>query len=182
MWYYGTIRLREKCVGKRIYYRPPGLDVPKPEFKKKAKQKRKKRRSKARPNRAKKFGSRIEYYAYKLNKNLPPAERWFRQLWDQAQLNLDDTLFNFPYGNYIPDVINGKHKFIIEIDEPHHEDPVQRWKDGVRDRYFVRQGYVVYRIKAYDLENYNDVISRLKTFLSGNSPVHEQGRTQKQTG
>lgn len=108
--------------------------------------------------------SRLQKYANKLNLDLPKSEIWFQKLFENENFN---TLFfyNKPIGKYIPDVVSFKHKVIIEIDGSIHETDIQKFKDKLKTDYFINRGYTVFRIKAYSMNSYNEVLLKLKELL-----------------
>lgn len=115
----------------------------------------------ARPKgRKKKYSgkSRRQEYADNINKDLPLSEVWFQSKWKldfpDHKLNVYQDKYNYPFGSYIPDVINLGYKYIIEIDGTIHETPEQKLKDLKKDSYYYKRGYKVFRIKAYDNEAY----------------------------
>lgn len=112
----------------------------------------------------KKALSRIQKYANKLNLDLPQSEHWFRSLFEKEQLN---TLFfyNKPYGKYIPDVISYNYKIVIEVDGTIHDTEIQKFKDKIKDQYFIDRGYKVFRIKAYNINSYNETIEQIKLII-----------------
>lgn len=119
----------------------------------------KKKRKGKKPKRA---SGRLQQYADNLNKNLPNSERWFQNLWtkdmEQDKLDLYQDKFNYPLGRYIPDVINMGYRYVIEIDGSIHDDPMVQWKDKVKDLYYKKKGYQVFRLKAYDQDAYEELV------------------------
>lgn len=118
----------------------------------------------------KKVNSRLQEYADKLEAALPTSERWFRDLWSkdmvQDRLSLYQDAYNSPLGKYIPDVLNRGYKYIIEIDGSVHNTELQQWKDRLKDAYYRKKGYIVYRIPAYDMEKYISVRDAIRKHIS----------------
>lgn len=112
---------------------------------------------------------RLQNYADQLEKQLPKSEQWFRSMWlkdvEQDHITLYQDCFNHPLGKYIPDVINRGYKYIIEIDGSIHDTPTQQWKDKLKDQYYNKQGYQVFRIKAYDESNYLIVLEQVRKHI-----------------
>lgn len=104
--------------------------------------------------------SRMERYAKALEKNLPRSEVWFRQQYAKDK----HDKFNYPYGKYIPDVINCYYKYIIEVDGSIHDIKEQQFIDAQKDTYYLSRLYKVFRIKAYDMQSFNDAMKAIDTF------------------
>lgn len=105
----------------------------------------------------KKWKSNIHSFAAELEKNLPASEKWFRELY-QEFVHKNDK-YNKPFNDmYIPDVINYKLKYIIEIDDPTHNKPEIRVKDKKKTLYYVTNGFTVFRLKAYDNQWFKEFI------------------------
>ena len=100
----------------------------------------------------KKFNNFIE----KLNKNktLTESEVWFRNKFEPHRLNTD--LYNFLYKKkYLLDVINLKYKYIIQVNESIEK----------KDLYFLKKGYTIFKVKAYDQESFNAFIESRKSLV-----------------
>jgi very-short-patch-repair endonuclease len=113
--------------------------------------------------------SRIENFAKILEADLPKSEQWFRSLYIKEEFkrtfseDLFKDKFNKPFNSkYIPDVTNIGYKYIIEIDGSIHNTPDQIFKDKIKDYYFTKRGYLVIRVKHYDLLGYNKCIELIK--------------------
>lgn len=121
-------------------------------------QPKKKHKSKkaARRNKTRRASDRLQILANTLNDKLPRSERWFQRLWSAHQHLFD--LYNKPYGPYIPDVINLKYRYVIEIDGNIHDLPSIKLKDELKDYYFKKRGFTVFRIKAYDLKQFEETL------------------------
>lgn len=68
------------------------------------------------------------------------------------------------YG-FIPDVLNLTYKYIIEIDGDVHSLPNVKKRDERKNKKFSKEGFTVFRIKAYNylhLELLIDEISKLR--------------------
>lgn len=77
---------------------------------------------------------------------LANSEKWFtanykRDEWDKL---------NSPFGRYIPDILNPKYKYIIEIDGSIHNLEGVKAKDKLKNSYYENEGYRYIRVKAYD--------------------------------
>lgn len=114
---------------------------------------------------------RIKRYAKALQYNIPKAELWFRELYIKEPFhNKDSDHYNIPFHMYIPDCINLKYKYIIEIDEDYHLLSEQNYKDRLKDIFYKSKGYKVFRIQAYNIKQYNNVIEQIK-LIRNHSPT-----------
>lgn len=107
--------------------------------------------------------SRLQRYAKKLNSFIPKSELWFRKLWKEQGMKDKLDQYNSPFGKYIPDVINRKYRYIIEIDGSVHNDPAVQFNDKLKDEYYTSRNYKVFRITAYNLNQFNSVMDLIKT-------------------
>lgn len=105
----------------------------------------------------------VERLAKNLNENLPRTEKWFQKLWAEHKHHND--IYNCVYkGIYIPDVINKQYKYIIEIDGSIHDSKDQKKKDFNRDMYFQKEGYITFRVTAYDRVQFDKLVKAIKEF------------------
>lgn len=108
-----------------------------------------------------KWNNRLKEMAHELNKNEPASEKWFKDLFD-AHYSLKQDFYNKPFKKrYIPDVLNYKFKYIIEIDGSIHNTPEQIEKDKKKDIFYKRAGFIVFRVKAFSNESYINLIKEL---------------------
>jgi len=91
---------------------------------------------------------KLKQFAAKIRQNIPRSERWFMSHFLPYR-TIDDE-FNVPFACYIPDVINRKYKYIIEVDGSIHDTEAQKKKDIKKDKKYRSTGYKVFRVKAYD--------------------------------
>ena len=80
-----------------------------------------------------------------LRKSMTDAERL---LWSQLrgkQLLRVQFYRQKPIGHYIVDFYAPAAKLVIEVDGSQHDEPEQRQKDMVRDRYLSEEGLIVMR-------------------------------------
>lgn len=96
-----------------------------------------------------------------LNENLPRSEQWFWSLYGIFS-HYEDKM-NVPFLGKIPDVINEKFKYIIEVDGTYHNLKSQKKKDREKDILFSKNGYTVIRVKAYDQTSFNKCLSQLRS-------------------
>ena len=117
--------------------------------------------NKAKKRLAKKtWRKKLKAFASNLNINLPRSEQWFQALYKGYQCSTD--LFNVQFHQkYIPDVQNRQFKYIIEIDgSVHNREDIKR-KDITKDNWFRSKGYKVFRIEAYNVESFQEVINNI---------------------
>lgn len=108
----------------------------------------------------------LEGRARALRGRLPKSEAWFQDQWRRLGMADKGDRFNVAFGFYIPDCINQKFKYVIEVDGDIHDRPEQKKHDRQRDKYFQQKGFTVFRLKAYDragLEALCDSIDALRT-------------------
>jgi len=103
----------------------------------------------------------VERLANELKSDLPRSEKWFQKLWAKHKHHRDQ--YNEAYkGKYIPDVINTQYKYVIEVDGSFHDSDKQKAKDKARDKYFESEGYITFRLKAYDQNQFEQLVSAIK--------------------
>ncbi len=94
--------------------------------------------------------AKMKIFAAKLEANLPRSEVWFRSLWERHQLKDEHDQYNHVWCRRIPDLVNHKYRYVIEIDGSYHDKPGQKKIDASKDRFYHAQGYEVYRLPAYN--------------------------------
>lgn len=104
------------------------------------------------------------YLANDLKKRDIPSETWFWNKFLKEKIDHFRIERNAPFYMYILDFVNWKYKYIIEIDGLYHEKEEQKEKDKIRDKFCNRHGYEVFRIKAYNEDDYKSVIEKVKKF------------------
>jgi very-short-patch-repair endonuclease len=97
--------------------------------------------------------------ASELENNLPKSEQWFRSLYKKNMYDKYNKVFN---STYIPDVINKHYKYVIEIDGSIHDSDEQKAKDAKKDDYFLKRGYLVIRITAYDMVSFDAAMTKIQ--------------------
>lgn len=112
------------------------------------------RRKKRGPRGRKK--SKIATFARRLRRNTPASERWFQSLWEPFRHELDQ--YNVPLGRIIPDVHNSHFMYAIEVDGSIHNTPYQKYIDSKKDKYYQKRGYDVFRVRAYNLDDFNATV------------------------
>jgi len=112
-----------------------------------------------------KIPSYLKRFAQDLNEDLPNSEIWFQKEYKTFKDKYDR--FNRSFWGYIPDVINYKYKYIIEIDGSIHDTPEQQIKDWKKNKKFRSKGFKVFRLKPYLTEDFNLLMQKLKDFKYG---------------
>lgn len=115
----------------------------------------------------------LEKYAKELETYLPKSEIWFRDKYRNENIarthkgkRFKDE-YNKPYSaTYIPDIINEGYKYIIEIDGSVHDRPDIQLNDLKKDHFFIKRGFLVIRIKAYDEESYKTGMDKLREYIA----------------
>jgi|694.fasta_scaffold00313_2 very-short-patch-repair endonuclease len=110
----------------------------------------------------KKPKNRLIRYAERLNDNLPKSEHWFDELFKSHSL-YPLFLKNQIIDKYIVDVLYIDKKIVIEIDGSYHDQEHQIAKDFIKDMKLKKKGYTVIRVKAYDIDSYNNCITILES-------------------
>lgn len=157
------LRLQQQARSKHRWKKGSGL---KKKLRKKLKEKKKelsliKKRLKA--------GKRIGQTALAayLRQRVPASERWFQRAWKDAQMMDQQDLFNRPLGPFIPDCMNTKYKYVIEIDGLIHSSACIQQRDADKDSYFRSIGFRVFRIKAFDQVAFHQVVLEVRAMKSG---------------
>lgn len=124
--------------------------------------------------------TRMERYAAKLRFNTPRSEVWFQKLYNEEKIAYSG--YNQVLGCFIPDVLNRRYRFIIEVDSSIHNTPEQKIKNKNKDGYYRKKGYTVFRVIAYSINSYIECLTAIHKMLNRKpyelariSPVLEQG-------
>lgn len=125
----------------------------------------------------------IEYKAIMLEADLPKSEVWFREMYlkEDFQRQFSEDLFkdkfNYPFNRkYIPDIVNMGYKYVIEIDGSIHNKPEQILKDKIKDHYFNKRGYIVIRVRHWNMDDYKSCIERVKARIAEIEPLEVERR------
>lgn len=122
-------------------------------------------------------------FAKQVEKKRSEAEKLFRLNWfrdgmcDNAfdsgwKQSIEKDKFNFPVYPYIPDVVNFKYRYVIEIDgEAYHSSRKAMAKDKKKDEHYRSLGFTVFRIAAFNAQEY--VQTREAVKLLRNNPNSE---------
>lgn len=80
------------------------------------------------------------------------SDIWLQEQWlENGYMQMEDE-FNSVYAFWIPDLINRKYKYIVECDGSIHGRTSVQKKDKRKDEWFTKNGFYVFRIKAFDLD------------------------------
>jgi very-short-patch-repair endonuclease len=105
-----------------------------------AKKRKKKKITKAKQNKA-------NQYADARRKNPTPAEKYFRKLLVATGIRFKSEKVVYKQKSfYIVDFYIPDKNLCIELDGGYHEDPKQKQKDFLRDKYLLGQGYQNWRM------------------------------------
>lgn len=105
---------------------------------------------------------KIERFAKLLNRNISKEEQWFRDLYQAHIVDFHIPRHNDQYNKpikvkYICTIVNYKYMYVIDLEGEHFNEETQIPKES----YLRRKGFKVFRIKAFDLNNYYRVIKEL---------------------
>lgn len=116
----------------------------------------------------------LQIFADNLNENMPKSEAWFLTELEKKKIKLNFEQ-NKTLNGYIPDFIIEKYKIVIEIDGSIHLREDIKKKDLIKDRTYIKLGYEVIRIVAYDKKSFNKGIARiLKTIRKRSQSLSKQ--------
>lgn len=102
----------------------------------------------------------IRAFAKSLRENPPKSELWFYSLYETYKDRHDQ--FNHPLHIRIPDVMNRRFQYIVEIDGSIHDSEKQKYTDYIKDSFYKRLGFEVIRIKAFDLSSFEEGVKRIQ--------------------
>jgi len=109
--------------------------------------------------------TRTQVFAEKLRAETPKSEQWFQSLWMPLKDEHDE--FNIVFGRTIPDCINHKFKYVIEIDGSVHKKKSVVARDTFKDRYYAKRGYELFRLTAYDAEGFAGLCELVERHRAG---------------
>lgn len=118
-----------------------------------------------------KLARRMNRFAAKLEQNLPQSEVWFRKFWESNDLKDQHDQYNAPWCKIIPDLVNHKFKYVIEIDGKQHNRPEQQRIDSKKDRFYASKKYQVLRVRAYKNEQLAGVAEVIERIRSGRDAI-----------
>ena len=117
---------------------------------------------KIRKQKKKEWKEQIKKFASNLETNIPKSEQWFRSLYEK-HYKCDSDIYNAVfYSTYISDVLNHKYRYIIEIDGDIHNELFQMKKDVKKDIFYRNKKYKCFRIKAYNIDQYINVLKEIQ--------------------
>lgn len=95
-----------------------------------------------------------ELFAKNLRENLPKSEIWFWEEWDKAGMRDCADLSNEIVNGFIPDVVNRRFNYIIEIDGDIHNRSKVKRRDFYKNKVFEKNGYNVFRVEAFNYDHF----------------------------
>lgn len=101
-------------------------------------------------------------YAADLRNNLPESEKWFWREWEAAGMKDPDDKCNEVFARFIPDVVNEKFKYVIEVDGSIHQKKEVKKRDEKKDKAFSSRGFEVFRVEAYDYEQFGMLVDMVE--------------------
>ena len=111
-----------------------------------------------------------ELFAKKLRDNLPKSEVWFWEEWDRAGMRHCGDLSNHIVNGFIPDVVNRKFNYIIEIDGDIHNRPRVKRIDFDKNKVFEKNGYKVFRVEAFNYDHFGILCDQIDYIREKISP------------
>lgn len=88
---------------------------------------------------------------------------------------LDIGYSNAPLNNrYIPDILNEKYMYIIEIDGSIHELDYIQERDRKKTEYYRSIGFSVFRIEAFNEDSFYNTFKWIKLIHSRKAPKKHQ--------
>lgn len=104
--------------------------------------------------------TKLEKNGINLNKNLPKSEKWFQAYYQTFKDNYDS--YNRPLENTIPDVLNEKYKYVVEIDDIGHKIYKKTIaRDIQKNKIYTNLGYKIIRIDAYNKQSLADGLTAI---------------------
>lgn len=103
-------------------------------------------------------------FASELEENLPKSEVWFRSLYEKTYKHKKDKFNQVFKARFIPDVVNKHYRYIIEIDGSIHNSSNIKAKDKRKDAFYKLKGYKVFRIEAYSINSFNEVMKLITKY------------------
>lgn len=100
--------------------------------------------------RKKRSAKRKQKFADKLNENLPESEKWFWAEWERIGMKHGEDQANEILCGFIPDVLNHKYKYVIEVDGLIHIKKKIKKRDEIKNEVFSKNGFSVFRLEAYN--------------------------------
>ena len=104
---------------------------------------------------------KIERFANNLRSNLPRSEQWFWSEWRDAGMIDPCDESNSVFNGIIPDVINRKYKYVIEIDGSIHKKKKVLKKDNRNNSIYIKNNYHLFRIEAFNYDHFGILIDQI---------------------
>lgn len=129
-------------------------------------------RSKLVANRKKRFARTskkafLRLCSERLNANLPASDQWFLSLYREHKVFEGDDLINEPFCGFIPDILNKRLRYIIEVQDPTHKKLSRIIKDAKKNVAYRGVGFRVFYIWAWDHNSFDAFLEQFKEFKQG---------------
>ncbi len=120
----------------------------------------------------------ISQFAIRLQNKLPKSEKWLIKRLTMLGIKPSTIgVSNFPYRRrYIPDFINYKHRYVLEIDGNIHTNPNIVRKDRIKNDFYKQNGFTLLRVKGF---NNHSLAFNLKKIAKIREDKHMLNRLSK---
>jgi len=116
--------------------------------------------------------SRQLAFSRRLRREAPATERLLWRLLRDRRLEALKFRRQLPIGRYVADFVCLRHRLIVELDGPHHDEA----RDAIRDAWLRGQGFRVLRFKNEDVANSDRVLGLiLEAIVALPSPLAGEG-------
>jgi very-short-patch-repair endonuclease len=108
------------------------------------------------------FKKKLRQFAKALNADRPWSEIWFLKEYKASGHRDATDRCNTPFkGKFIPDILNLRYKFVVEVDGSVHQTPEQIMKDREKDVFYRMHGMTVIRVIAYDKISLSNALNKI---------------------
>lgn len=104
----------------------------------------------------------IRKTAERLSANLPKSEVWFWEEWEKLGMLTELETDNEPFCGRIPDVLNRRHEYVIEIDGSVHQRANVKARDQKKEFTYQGRGFAYWRINHGDMDRLRLVAMQVK--------------------
>jgi hypothetical protein len=105
----------------------------------------------------------VRRFAAEIETKLPKSEQWFRNLYAKHKHVKD--LYNTPCRDkYIPDVLNKRLRYVIEVDGSVHGTERVAHNYVLKTAWYYNHRFKVFRVCAYDMESFNEMLQNLEAY------------------
>lgn len=117
----------------------------------------------------------LHHQAKFLRKIEPAGERWFYALFNKSKLKQYDDIQNHPFAGFIPDIINHRLRYVIEIQDRTHDQPARIARDKKKLEKLLHSGYRVFYVRAWNHSSYEQFLSFFSNYLKIKTPKTQTG-------